>query len=562
MWNFCVAVPYPINGADLIAHYGLLPDLKSRRLISGIVKSVPQLAISTVNSSTKFARILYEFPKVTGLEQATPNCSSDVRHHAERSRRLSPVKLKVAKAEFQRLVEAGICRLSSSLWASPIHWYRKKTDLHQAYIQIPVAPEDIPKTAVVTPFGLFEYKFITYGLRNASQTFQLLQRLKKFYLRLNIENCEKGKQELEFLGFMINSEGCKPTLDKAEGLTRPLIWTLAAEEAFNKCKENLANATILSHPSDAAETRFVCDASNFGAPTHTTLYCEMTGEAIRPYIPAFLRNRVFHDAAYPGPKVTDRVIHQRYVWPNMHRDIAKWYKNCLDCQQSKIIRHGQLNPEKFIAPDGHFEHVHMDLIGPLPESDRYKYCVTIIDRFSRWPVAIPLEAIIVARAFYDNWVANFGAPKTVTTDQGSQFEAQLFTALLQLIGCQRIRTMAYHPTSNGMIELWHRSLKAAIMCHANEDWSRELSTFDIDVNGTQHSVSVENLKPAYCIRDDLCNATPEVGQTINSFSNEQPVLKTYARPKKKVTFAMIITSSPRDKCNWLTTKKNTKDNTQ
>ncbi|XP_011060260.1 PREDICTED: uncharacterized protein LOC105149507 [Acromyrmex echinatior] len=95
----------------------------------------------------------------------------------------------------------------------------------------------------------------------------------------------------------------------------------------------------------------------------------------------------------------------------------------------------------------------MNLIGPLPESDGYKHCVTIIDRFSRWPVAIPLkdtEVITVARAFYDNWVANFGAAKTITTDQGSQFEAQFFTALLQLIGCQRIRITAYHSASNSL----------------------------------------------------------------------------------------------------------------
>ena len=62
--------------------------------------------------------------------------------------------------------------------------------------------------------------------------------------------------------------------------------------------------------------------------------------------------------------------------------------------------------------------------------------------------------------------------------------------------------------------------------------------FDIDVNGTQRSVSVDNLKPAYGIRDDLCNATPETGQSTNSFSNEQPALKTYVRPKKSVTFAL------------------------
>jgi len=148
----------------------------------------------------------------------------------------------------------------------------------------------------------------------------------------------------------------------------------------------------------------------------------MTGEAIRPYIPMSLRNRVFHmfhDAAHPGPKVIDRVIRQCYVWPNMHRDIAKWCKSCIDCQQSKISRHVKLNPDKFVAPDGRFEHVHMDIVGPLPESSDFKYCVTIIDRFSRWPVAIPvkdIEAHTMAQAFYDNWIANFGVPQILTTD--------------------------------------------------------------------------------------------------------------------------------------------------
>ncbi|XP_011859617.1 PREDICTED: uncharacterized protein LOC105557082 [Vollenhovia emeryi] len=121
----------------------------------------------------------------------------------------------------------------------------------------------------------------------------------------------------------------------------------------------------------------------------------------------------------------------------------------------------------------------MDIVGPLHPSNGFMYCLTIIDRFSRWPEAIPIldtTARTVARAFFDNWVARFGAPNILTTDQGQQFKAQLFSALLKLIGCKRIRTTAYHPAANGMIERWHRTFKAAIMCHNTPNWVDVLPT--------------------------------------------------------------------------------------
>ncbi|GFY76400.1 pol polyprotein [Trichonephila inaurata madagascariensis] len=64
----------------------------------------------------------------------------------------------------------------------------------------------------------------------------------------------------------------------------------------------------------------------------------------------------------------------------------------------------------------------------------------------------------------------------ITTDQGRQFESSLFLALARLLGVQRIRTISYHPQSNGLIEEFHRLLKTAIMCRATEKWTGILPT--------------------------------------------------------------------------------------
>lgn len=215
--------------------------------------------------------------------------------------------------------------------------------------------------------------------------------------------------------------------------------------------------------------------------TNVEVYCDVSTAKVRPYITQPFRRTAFqivHNLAHPGVKATTRLVSQRFVWPSLKSDCRVWARACIPCQKSKISRHVSAPVSSFALPSGRFQHVHIDII-TMPYSAGKRYCLTCIDRFSRWPEVFPMtnqEAETVARTFYEGWICRFGTPQEITTDQGRQFESRLFKALGQITGSKIIHTTAYHPAANGMIERLHRQLKAAIRCHQNDRWTTILPT--------------------------------------------------------------------------------------
>ena len=201
----------------------------------------------------------------------------------------------------------------------------------------------------------------------------------------------------------------------------------------------------------------------------------------RPLVPATMRREVFdvvHGLSHPGTNATVKIMKARFVWHGLAKDVRDWARGCVACQSAKVQRHNRAPMHKFEKPTARFSHVHVDLVGPLPTSKGYSHLLTVVDRFTRWPEAIPLsriDAASVGHAFALHWVARFGVPVDITSDRGPQFTSDIWRALAESVGAKLHRTTAYHPQSNGLVERFHRSLKAALRARlTSATWMDEL----------------------------------------------------------------------------------------
>ena len=132
-----------------------------------------------------------------------------------------------------------------------------------------------------------------------------------------------------------------------------------------------------------------------GFPSQRIL-CDVSTGSERPLVPSTWTAKIFHhfhDLHHPGGKSSLREIRRRFVWFKMSSEILSRARACHSCHSSKISRHVHAPLTRRPDPDARFVSLHVDLVGPLPQSEGMKYIFTIIDRFSRWVEAVPLPSM-------------------------------------------------------------------------------------------------------------------------------------------------------------------------
>ncbi len=186
---------------------------------------------------------------------------------------------------------------------------------------------------------------------------------------------------------------------------------------------------------------------------------------------------------------------RRAWWATWRKDLKLFIKCCARCEayhREAPPRQANLKPMVIGAPG---ERWCIDLTGPHCSSNGYKYIFTAICPFSKFAIAIPIrnkEAATVAKVLVEQVFLRWGLCHEILADLGKEFEAELTSELLRLLGVTRLRTSGYRAQTNGACEVYHRTLNSMLakVIHENQrDWSDWVAYVTFCYNATEHSAT-------------------------------------------------------------------------
>ena len=195
-------------------------------------------------------------------------------------------------------------------------------------------------------------------------------------------------------------------------------------------------------------------------------------------------------------------------WPTMSRDVKNFVNSCTSCLRTKnskghkapILR----NPEV----SGTMQRLNMDLIGPLPESqDNHRYILTLVDVLSRYGFAVPLKdksASTVSRALINQVIGPFGPPRSIYSDSGREFTAEITAQVLKAMGVHQRHITVYRPQASGMVERLNSTLTSILRALVHEhpgSWDASLPLALLAYNTAYHRTLKESPFFIFFLRD-------------------------------------------------------------
>ncbi|XP_067664166.1 uncharacterized protein [Haliotis asinina] len=197
-------------------------------------------------------------------------------------------------------------------------------------------------------------------------------------------------------------------------------------------------------------------------------------------IPPMYRHEILclgHDtllAGHLGVNKTYQKILTHFYWPGIQKDVKQFCRTCHTCQMvgkpnQKIAKY-PLQPIPTLEEP--FSRVIIDCVGPLPRTRTGNvYMLTIMCASTRFPEAIPLRNVrtpVVVKALI-KFFTLVGLPKSIQSDQGSNFMSGIFQQVMNELGITQYSSSGYHPESQGAFERFHQTLKNMLKAYCEDN---------------------------------------------------------------------------------------------
>ena len=160
-------------------------------------------------------------------------------------------------------------------------------------------------------------------------------------------------------------------------------------------------------------------------------------------LPRLMRSTVLselHNSKTSSHLGVNKLLHKvqyRYYWVGLAADVRSWVRQCTVCARVKNPPKKSRAPLQQYTVGAPLERVAMDILGPLPETDRgNRYVLVVGDYFTKWIEAYPLpnqEANTIARVLVEQFICRYGVPKELHSDQGRNFESNLMMEVCKLL---------------------------------------------------------------------------------------------------------------------------------
>lgn len=303
-------------------------------------------------------------------------------------------------------------------------------------------------------------------------------------------DCEAGEQtddvgQVDHFDYVLANSDITELEEPPEGITLEEMLRVQQDDEF--CK--------------LIRSRLTAEWRRFREDPQSGLLQRVVYEHPQTVVPKSIQPRLLNLAhgtvigAHCGDRKMYKTLQRDYYWPGLAVDCYNVVRSCVICAKERVRRNEKKAPMKLFPATAPLEDISMDILGPLIETPHGNaYILVITDRYSKLTRSIPMssvKAIDVARTFLSHWVYAYGPPKSMLTDNGTQFASRFLLETYRILGIKGVFTATYHPQTNGQPERYNSTLLAALRNFVGEHpktWDQYAEALSFGYNSHVHDV--------------------------------------------------------------------------